>query len=90
MRRLAPDAKACWLTGLWQFDIASPPAEAAYLCPMAEMVLLNPDMVRHAHEAGRTVFVWWGAAETGITNGILEAYGVDGIIVDDVTSFVSR
>jgi glycerophosphoryl diester phosphodiesterase len=90
LRRLAPDAKACWLTGLWQFDISSPPADAAFVCPMAEMVLLNPDIVRQAHEAGRTVFAWWGGAETAITNGILEMYGVDGLIVDDVKLLVNR
>ena len=90
LRRLAPDARACWLTGPWQFDVSSPPADAAYVCPMAEMVLLNPDMVRQAHEAGRTVFAWWGATETAFTNGILEAYGVDGLIVDDVKLLVTR
>jgi len=90
LRRLAPDARACWLTGPWQFDVSSPPADAAYVCPMAEMVLLNPDMVRQAHEAGRTVFAWWGATETAFTNGILEAYGVDGLIVDDVHLLVNR
>lgn len=89
LRRLAPDAKACWLTGPWEFDISSPPADAAYVCPMAEMVLLNPDMVRQAHEAGRTVFAWWGAAETAVSRGILEAYGVDGLIVDDVKLLVN-
>ena len=89
LRRLAPDANVCWLTGLWQFDLSSPPAEAAYLCPMAEMVLLNPNIVREAHEASRSVFAWWGTAETAITNGILESYGVDGLIVDDVNLLVS-
>lgn len=90
LRRLAPEAKACWLTGLWRFDISSPPADAAYVCPMGEMVLLNPDMVRQAHEAGRKVFAWWAAAETGITDRILEAYGVDGLIVNDVGRLVDN
>ncbi len=90
LRRLAPDAKACWLTGPWQFDISSPPADAGYVCPMAEMILLNPDIVRQAHEAGRTVFAWWAAAETAIGNGILETYGVDGLIVDDVKLLVTK
>ena len=84
LRRLEPDAEACWLTGVWQFDITSPPADATYVCPMAEMVLLNPDMVRQAHEADRRVYAWWAAAESALGNGILEAYGVDGLIVDDV------
>jgi glycerophosphoryl diester phosphodiesterase len=89
LRRLAPDAMACWLTGLWQFDISTPPADAAYVCPMAEMVLLNPDMVRQAHESGRKVFAWWAGAETGITDGILEIYGVDGLIVNDLNPVVN-
>lgn len=84
LRRLEPDAKACWLTGLWQFDITSPPADATYLCPMAEMLLLNPDMIRQAHEADRRIYAWWGAAESALGNRILEAYGVDGLILEDV------
>jgi glycerophosphoryl diester phosphodiesterase len=84
LRRVAPEAKACWLTGPWQFDLTEPPADAAYVCPMGEMVLLHPDMIRAAHASGRTVFAWWGALESPATDAILEAYGVDGIIVDDL------
>ena len=87
LRRLAPDARACWLTGLWQFDLTEPPADAAYVCPMAEMVLLHPDMIRAAHASGRKVFAWWSALESPATNAFLEAYGVDGIIADDVRPF---
>jgi glycerophosphoryl diester phosphodiesterase len=76
--------RPCWLTGLWQFDLTEPPADAAYVCPMGEMVLLHPDMIRAAHAAGRTVFAWWGALESPATDAILEAYGVDGIMVDDL------
>ncbi len=86
LRELAPDLRTCWLTGLWQLDLASPPADARYVCPMADLVLLNPDMVRAAHASGRTVFAWWTTAETAITNTLLVGYGVDGIIVDDVRS----
>lgn len=90
LRRMAPDARACWLTGAWQFEISSPPADAAYVCPMGEMVLLNPDMVRQAHDAGRKVFAWWAGVETSITDGILESYGVDGLIVDDLGPLANR
>ncbi len=83
LHRLAPEVSVCWLTGLWQFDIARAPANAAYVCPMGEMLLLHPDMIRSAHDAGLTVFAWWGAAEHPVTNAILEAFGVDGIIADD-------
>ena len=84
LRRLAPEARACWLTGPWQFDLTEPPADAAYVCPMGEMVLLDPDMIRAAHAASRTVFAWWGALESPATDAVLEAYGVDGIFVDDI------
>ena len=90
LRRLAPEARACHLTGPWTFDVSSPPADAAYVCPMGEMVLLDPDMVRQAHEAGRRVFAWWATGESPATNGILEAYGVDGLIVDDLNSLPGR
>ncbi len=90
LRRVAPEAKACWLTGPWQFDLSSPPADAAFVCPMGEMVLLHPDLVRQAHAAGRTMFVWWGGTESTIGNAILAAYGVDGLIVDDVRSPAER
>ena len=84
LRRIAPGVRACWLTGLWQFDLTQPPADAAYVCPMGEMVLLDPDMIRSAHASGRVVFAWWGALESPATDALLEAYGVDGIIVDDL------
>lgn len=84
LRRMAPEARACWLTGLWQFDLTQPPADAAYVCPMGEMVLLHPDMIRAAHASGRIVFAWWGALESPAANVLLETYGVDGIIVDDL------
>jgi glycerophosphoryl diester phosphodiesterase len=82
LRRVAPEARACWLTGLWQLDLTRPPANAAYVCPMGEMILLHPDMIRSAHASGRIVFAWWGALESPATDAVLEAFGVDGIIVD--------
>jgi glycerophosphoryl diester phosphodiesterase len=90
LRHLAPEAKACWITGFGRFDTASPPADADYICVMGEMVLLNPDMVRQAHDAGRKVFAWWAGLETAITGGILESYGVDGLIVDNLSPFATR
>jgi len=90
LRRLAPETKACWITGFGRFDISSPPADAEYVCALGEMVLLNPDMVRQAHDADRKVFAWWAGLETSITDGILESYGVDGLIVDDLRPFATR
>ena len=85
LRRIAPDARTCWLTRV-AFDVTRPPADAAYVCPMGETLLLNPDMIRAAHADGRTVFAWWLALESPATNAVLEAFGVDGIIVDDLAS----
>jgi glycerophosphoryl diester phosphodiesterase len=84
LRRVAPEARACWLTELWEFDLTQPPADAAYVCPMGEMVLLHPDVIRSAHASGRTVFAWWGALENPTADALLEAYGVDGIMVNDL------
>jgi glycerophosphoryl diester phosphodiesterase len=86
LARIAPEARACWVTGWWQFDISSPPADAAFVCPMGEMVLLAPDVIRQAHAAGRTVFVWWAGVESRPANAIVAAFGADGIIVDDLGS----
>jgi glycerophosphoryl diester phosphodiesterase len=90
VRDIAPEAHVCWLTGLGVFDIAAPPTGADYVCPMGDMLLLNPDMIRQAHAAGLEVLAWWGIAENALTNRILEAYGVDGLIVDDLQGLTGR
>jgi glycerophosphoryl diester phosphodiesterase len=90
MRELAPEARGCWLTGLGEFEIAAPPIEVDYVCPMGEMLLLNPDTIRQAHAAGLGVLAWWSVAESALTDRILEGYGVDGLIVDDVPQAVNR
>jgi glycerophosphoryl diester phosphodiesterase len=90
VRVRAPDARLCHLTGPGEFDIASPPAGAGCVCPMGEMILLHPDMVRQAHEAGLVVLAWWGFAESGPANAVLASYGVDGLILDDLQAFVRR
>ncbi len=86
LQRIAPDARVCWLTGLGVLAPSDPPAGAWAICPAGEMILLNPGMVRQAHEDGRLVLAWWNALESGPANGVLAAYGVDGIIVDDLRS----
>lgn len=81
---IAPQVRTCWLTGFGSFDLAAPPADVAAVCPMAEMVLVAPDVVRQVHAAGRGVIAWWGAAESAAGNAALAGFGVDGIIVDDL------
>jgi hypothetical protein len=51
---------------------------------MAEMLLLHPGMIAGAHRNGLAVHAWWGTLESGLGNDALIAYGVDGLIVDDV------
>jgi glycerophosphoryl diester phosphodiesterase len=90
VRELAPEARVCWVTGLWMFDVANPPTSVDYVCPMGDMLLLNPAMIREAHAAGLKVLAWWGVAESGLTDRILEGYGVDGLIVDDLQALTGR
>ena len=90
LRRVAPEARACWLTGIGVLDASDPPAGAAFICPMGEMVLLNPGLVRAAHARGLKVLAWWNVAESGPANAALVAYGVDGIMVDDLRTLPVR
>ncbi len=54
---------------------------------MAEMVVLNPWMIRQAHKDGRRVFVWFGVIEHPLVMRFLLAMGVDGLMVDDPAAF---
>lgn len=83
LHRLQPAAQLCALYGLWRFDLGSPPGDAQYVCPMAEMVLLNPAMVRQAHGEGRQVFVYFGVLENAFGRSAMRFFGVDGLIVND-------
>ena len=90
VQELAPEARVCWLTGLWTFDVATPPISVDYVCPMGDMLLVNPDTIREAHAASLKVLAWWGVAESPLTDRILEGYGVDGLIVDDLQALTGR
>ena len=84
MKAAYPEMAVCPLFGLWEMDLATvEPAGAEYVCPMAEMVLLNPWMIRQAHRDGRKVFIWFGAVENPILMRIMLAFGADGLMVDD-------
>jgi glycerophosphoryl diester phosphodiesterase len=82
LHRLNPQADLCALYGLWQFDVSTPAGDAQYICPMAEMVLLDPGMIRQAHKDGRHVFVWFGVLEKPAVLSILRFFGADGLIMD--------
>lgn len=81
---LEPQTHVCPLYGLWKLNLKDPQvASAQTLCPMAEMVVLNPWMIRQAHRQGRQVYVWFGVIEHPLVMRILLAMGVDGLMVDD-------
>jgi glycerophosphoryl diester phosphodiesterase len=83
LQGLNPDVRRCALSGLWQLDLSNPPGEAQIVCPMAEMVLLNPLMVRQAHAAGRQVFIWFGMLENPFMFKAMRFFGADGLMSDD-------
>lgn len=83
LRALAPDARSCALYGLWRFDVRRPPGDAEFVCPMAEMVLLAPGMIRQAHRDGRQVFVWFGMFENRFMFEAMRSFGADGLMSDD-------
>ena len=90
LHRLNPKAKLCALYGLWKLSVSAPPAEAQYVCPMAEMVLLNPGMIRQAHREGRQVFIWFGAVENPFVLRIMRFFGADGLILNDPMALQPR
>lgn len=72
------------LYGLGQFNISHPqPAQVETVCPMAEMTLLYPWMIRQAHKHGKKVVVWYLFLENNLVSRLLLVFGVDGLIVDD-------
>lgn len=83
IRRLRPAARLGALYSWGQWDVSWPAADAEYVCPPAEAVLVNPGLVRQAHAEGRGVLVWFNQVEHPLTYRYLLAFGVDGIIADD-------
>lgn len=84
LHEIAPNQPLCALYGLGHFDLnEAPPGAATAVCPMAEMVLLYPWMLRQAHDEGRKVYVWFGALEHPWTIRLLVEFGADGVIADD-------
>lgn len=83
LRQLNPQARLCALTGLWQLSDSNPAGNAESVCPMGEMVVLNPYMIRQAHAEGRQTVVWFGALQYPFLYRLVEFFGADGIIADD-------
>jgi glycerophosphoryl diester phosphodiesterase len=84
IQNIDQNMNVCPLYGLWKLDLSAPrPPEASTLCPMAEMIILNPWMIRGAHTEGREVYVWFGVVEHPIVMRFVLALGADGLMVDD-------
>ncbi len=84
VRAIAPEQPLCMLYGLGTIQVPrEQPGQAQAICPMAEMVLLNPWIIREAHRRGQQVFVWFGVVEHPWTLRLLTEFGADGLIVDD-------
>lgn len=82
--RANPEVDVCRLYGLWQFRLNDvEPSECEVVCPMAEMVLINPWMIQQAHQQGKNVYVWFGIIENPLVMRLLLAMGADGLMVDD-------
>jgi glycerophosphoryl diester phosphodiesterase len=86
LRELEPRARLCALFGLWKWSLPPAPAGAEIAAPMAEMVLLNPFILRQAHGRGRPAYVWFGVVERPIVLRFLKFFGADGVSVDDLTA----
>jgi glycerophosphoryl diester phosphodiesterase len=84
IQSINPDLRVCPLYGLWGMNLSDPqPKQADMLCPMAEMILLNPWMIKQAHNEGREVYVWFGVSKHPILMRFILATGADGLMVDD-------
>jgi len=84
IKKIDQQINVCPLYRLWKLDLRNPqPSEANTLCPMAEMIVLNPWMIRQAHVEGREVFVWFGVIEHPLVMRFILALGADGLMVDD-------
>ena len=82
-----PELALCLLYGLWQFDLSGKEShDSEFVCPMAEMVLLYPWMIRQAHQDGRQAYVWFGIIESPLMMRIMLAMGADGLMVDDLVA----
>lgn len=85
LAELSPNQTLCALYGLGHFDLSdNQPGNAQAVCPMGEMALLYPWMIRQAHDEGRRVYIWFGALEHPWSIRLLMEFGADGLIVDDV------
>ena len=80
------DFYTCFLTGQWEFNFSMPAFGADAICPMAEMVVLYPWMIRQAHAEGLEIYPWFGKYENPALMRVMLFLGVDGLMVDDTAA----
>jgi glycerophosphoryl diester phosphodiesterase len=79
-----PNQRVCPLYGLWKLNLQNPRPDASHVvCPMAEMIVLNPWMIKQAHVQEREIYVWFGVIENPLVMRFILALGADGLMVDD-------
>lgn len=83
LHRLNPQARLCALYGPGSFNVSTPPGDAQFVCPMGEMVLLYPGIIRQAHSEGRQVFIWFGLLENPFLFKVMRFFGAEGLMSDD-------
>ncbi len=87
VHQLNPAVNTCPLYGIGDFNLSGPqPGQATVVCPMAEMVLLYPWMLRQIHADGYQAYVWFGIIEHPLTQRLLLTLGADGLMVDNTES----
>ncbi len=83
LRNLDPDLRLCALYGSGEFNIDTPAGGAQLVCPEAEMVLLDPEIIRRAHGERRQVLVWFLAFDHPLMLHVMRFFGADGVISND-------
>jgi glycerophosphoryl diester phosphodiesterase len=84
IKELAPEMSVSALVGLTQWNaIEQVPENFEIVAPMAEMLLLNPWMIPHAHGAGYEVWAWFGVLDNPVVYRLMLEIGVNGLIVND-------
>lgn len=79
---LEPELPLCQLLYPWQWRLPALSEGVRVVAPNAEMLLLNPGLVREAHSRGLQVWPWFGFAERWLSRFVARL-GVDGMILDD-------
>lgn len=81
MYAVNPATRTCALSSVWKFDLRG--NNATDVCPMAEMALLYPWMIRAAHQRGQQVIVWIQVLEYPPMIQLMYAMGADAVMVND-------